>query len=115
MQIQINTDANIEGSEAVGAQIRRTVERVLSRFDDRITRVEVHLSDQDGPTRGDTGGQKDKRCVMEARLEGRQPVAATHQEATVDQAVQGAADKLARIIDSDLGRETHAGRSPGQV
>ena len=77
--------------------------------------MEVHLTDQDGPTRGDTGSQKDKRCTMEARLEGLQPVAATHQEATVDQAVQGAVDKLARIIDSDLGRETRADRSLSQV
>jgi hypothetical protein len=42
--------------------------------------------------------------MMEARLEGRQPVAVTHQAATMDQAVDGAADKLARLIENTLGR-----------
>jgi ribosome-associated translation inhibitor RaiA len=41
---------------------------------------------------------------MEARLEGRQPVAVTHHAATIDQAVDGAADKLHRMIESTLGR-----------
>lgn len=44
------------------------------------------------------------RCMMEARLEGRQPIAVTHQAASLDQAVDGAADKLTKMIDSTLGR-----------
>jgi len=100
MQIQINTDSNIEGREALGAQVRNVVESALSRFSDRITRVEVHLSDQNS----DKSGQNDKRCMMEARVEGRRPTAVTHQAATVDQAVEGAADKLARVIESTLGQ-----------
>ncbi len=44
------------------------------------------------------------RCVMEARLEGRQPIAVTDQAATLDQAVRGDANKLARLIESTLGR-----------
>jgi ribosome-associated translation inhibitor RaiA len=62
--------------------------------------VEVHLSDENSHK----SGQMDKRCVMEARLEGRQPSAATHQAATLDLAIDGAADKLARMIESTLGR-----------
>jgi len=100
MQIQINTDRNIEGHETLAAQVRGVVENALSRLSDRITRVEVHLSDESGRK----SGQNDKRCMMEARLEGRQPIAVTHQAATVDHAVDGAADKLARLIESTLGR-----------
>jgi hypothetical protein len=44
------------------------------------------------------------RCMMEARLEGRQPLAVTHHAQTLGQAVDGAADKLCRLIDSTLGR-----------
>ena len=101
MQIQINTDHNIEGHEALAAQVSGVVESALSRFSDHITRVEVHLSDENSDKKG---GQNDKRCVMEARLEGRQPIAVTHQAATLDEAVDGAADKLARLIESTLGR-----------
>ena len=100
MQIQINTDHNIEGREALAIQVADIVESALARVSDRITRVEVHLSDENG----DKQGQNDKRCMMEARLEGRQPVAVTHQAATLDEAVDGAADKLVRLIESTLGR-----------
>ena len=101
MQIQINTDRNIEGGENLAAQIRAVVESALSRFSDRITRVELHLSDENSNKKG---GSDDIRCLMEARLEGRKPVAVTHQAATVDQAVEGAADKLTSLINSTLGR-----------
>jgi ribosome-associated translation inhibitor RaiA len=100
MQIQLNTDHNVEGHEALAAQISGAVESALSRFGDHITRVEVHLSDENA----DKSGKHDKRCLMEARLEGRQPIAVTHQAATLDQAVDGAADKLTRMIESTLGR-----------
>lgn len=101
MQIQINTDRNIEGHEELAVQVSGIVESALSRFSDRITRVEVHLSDENSDKKG---GQDDIRCMMEARLEERQPVAVTHEAATVDQAVDGAAGRLARLIESTLGR-----------
>lgn len=100
MHIQINTDRNIEGHEALADRVRVTVESALSRFSARITRVEVHLSDENG----DKSGQTDKRCMMEARLAGRQPIAVTADAATVDEAVDGAAGKLTRLIDMTLGR-----------
>ena len=86
MQIQFNTDHNIEGHEALATQVRGVVESTRSHFSD-------HKTSENG-----------KRCMMEARLEGHQPIAVTHQAATVDQAVDGAADKLARLIESTLGR-----------
>ena len=101
MQIQINTDRHIEGHEALAAKVSGVVESALSRISDSITRVEVHLSDENSAKKG---GNDDIRCVMEARLEGRQPSAVTHQAATVDQAVDGAAEKLTRMIESTLGQ-----------
>jgi len=103
MQIQINTDRNIEGHEALAGQVSDVVESALSRVSDHITRVEVHLNDENGDKHGHAG----KRCMMEARVEGRQPVAVTHQAATLVQAVDGAADKLTRLIESTLGGRRH--------
>lgn len=100
MQIQINTDHNIEGHEALADRIGGAVEHALNRLSDHITRVEVHLSDENGAK----SGQNDKRCVMEARLQGRKPVTVTHQAATLDQAVGGAAGKLSKLVESSLGR-----------
>lgn len=100
MHIQINTDSTIEGHEALAAHVKDVVDAALSRFSDRITRIEVHLSEQGG----DRGGPGDKRCMLEARLEGRRPTAVTHEAASLDDAVGGAADKLARVIGSTVGR-----------
>ena len=100
MQIQVNTDHTIEGHEALAARIRGIVGSALSRISDHITRVEVHLTDERGPK----SGKNDKRCMMEARLEGRQPIAVTDEAATLDLAVDGAADKLARLIEHTLGK-----------
>jgi ribosome-associated translation inhibitor RaiA len=101
MQIELSTDGNIDGRDALATQIDEVVKNALSRFSDQITRVEVHLSDQNSDKKG---GDDDMRCMMEARLEGRKPIAVTNHAATVDQAFDGAAEKLARLIESTLGR-----------
>ena len=102
MQVQVNTDHHIKGHLTLTARVRATVESTLDRFSDHITRVEVHLSDENG----DKGGQNDKRCMMEARLEGLQPVAVTQLATTLDDAMDGAAGELARLIEHTLGRLT---------
>ncbi len=100
MKIQINTDNNIEGGDELTLETLGAVESALERFADHITRVEVHLSDENSSHKGGT----DKRCVMEARLEGMQPVAVTDQADHIEQAVNGAAEKLERFLDHELGR-----------
>ncbi len=101
MQIQVNTDANIEGREALATHVSSVVENALKHVSNHITRVEVHLSDENSDKKG---GNDDMRCAIEARLDGRQPMAVTHHAATVGQAVDGAAGKLIRLIESTLGR-----------
>ncbi len=100
MNVQVNTDNNITGSDELNSQVAGCVESALGRFSDRITRVEVHLNDVNGNKAGDD----DHRCMMEARLGGLQPIAVTHQAATLDEALDGAAKKLQRSIDSTLGK-----------
>ncbi|MDA1183023.1 MAG: HPF/RaiA family ribosome-associated protein [Acidobacteria bacterium] len=109
MQVLVRTDHNIEGREALADRITDVVERALTRVRDRITRVEVHLSDENSDKKG---GGLDMRCVIEARLEGRPPVAVTDHAATMDQAVSGATHKLARSLDRVFGR-LHDKRSRG--
>ncbi len=104
MQIQIRTDHNIEGSEALIDRVRGVVEDALSAFSDRITSVDVHLSNQNSEQEA---GNDSLRCMIEARLEGHQPLAVTEQAATLDQSVDGATDKLTHLIDHTLGRLEH--------
>jgi ribosome-associated translation inhibitor RaiA len=105
MQIQINTDSHIEGREELLRTVETEVEGTLGRFARQITRVEVHLNDENSHK----GGTNDKRCMMEARLAGMQPIAVTHHAATIEEAVDGAAGKLARTLDRTLGklRDSH--------
>ena len=100
MLIQVNTDTHIDGTETRAARVRGTLESALARFSDQITRLEVHLSDENSHK----GGINDVRCVIEARLEGLPPTAVTHQAGDVDEAVDGAAGKLHRTLESTLGR-----------
>ncbi len=100
MRVQTNTDRSIEGGEALSAQVEAIVVGALERFADQVTRVEVRLSDENSAK----GGADDKRCMMEARLEGRPPSTVRHQAATVEQALDGAAAKLAKSIERTLAR-----------
>ena len=100
MQIQVNTDRSVEGNDALRAQVVETVERALRRFDGQITRVEAHLSDENH----EKFGADDKRCALEARPTGHQPVAVSHHAATLEQAVDGAAGKLRRALETVFGK-----------
>ena len=100
MQIQVSTDNHIKGSDEFFQKVSAEVERGLSRYAEQITRVEVHLSDVNGPR---VGGE-DKRCLLEARLAGRQPIAVTHEAVTVDEAIVEACEKMERSLESLLGR-----------
>lgn len=100
MEILINTEGNIEGNEELIARVKDVVEGSLSKFSEQITEIGVHLSDQNG----DESGSDTKRCLLEARLEGRRPTFASHQASSVDAAVDGAADKMRRIIESTMAR-----------
>jgi len=100
MIIQFNTDKNTDGSDKAVAPYIAQIEAELSRFSDRITRIEVHLSDEDG----DKDGPNTKRCVLEARVERRQPMAVTNHANSYGQAIGGALDKLVVALDTIMGK-----------
>jgi ribosome-associated translation inhibitor RaiA len=100
MQILVNTDHNIEGHGALARHIEADVRAALDRFDDQITRVEVHLSDENGTK----FSKDDKRCRMEARCAGRQPVSVSHDGTSLQEAYDGAAKALQRLLETTLGR-----------
>lgn len=114
MQIQVNTDDQIEGRDALARRVQAEVADVLDRYSDQITRVEVHLSDENSASKS-ADARGDKRCLLEARPAGLQPVAASHQAPTLDEAVSGATAKLGRLLDSLLGkRKDHRRRAPAR-
>ena len=67
---------------------------------DRVSRVQVHLGD----VNSSKGGDNDKRCMIEVRLDGRPPLAVTQSGATIEQAMNGAAQKLERSLGNIIDR-----------
>lgn len=110
MQIQLNTDNHLDGSEALAGRIEDDLRSTLARFAERITRIEVHLSDLNA----DKSGGDDKRCVIEARIAGRQPTSVSAQAPSVGQAIDAAADKLVRALDTTFGKLEAERRSTGR-
>jgi ribosome-associated translation inhibitor RaiA len=110
MQMLVKSDHG----EDLTQRVQGVVEGRLERFAGRITRVEVHLDDLNGSKLG----ERDKRCLMEARIGGLKPIAVSHEAPTLTEAIHVAADKLERALDSALGKlEDTPGRMPpeGQV
>lgn len=49
-------------------------------------------------------GKADKCCLLEVRLAGEHPVAASEHAQTVGEAVTGATRKMANLLDTELGK-----------
>ncbi len=88
MQIQVNSDNHIQSSKRLEEWVRTTIESTLDRYEEDLTRVEVHLSDENG----DKPGPHDLRCQLEARPKGHQPISVTHKADSLEQAIDGAAE-----------------------
>tara|TARA_R110002074_G_scaffold228259_2_gene400039 strand:- start:247794 stop:248111 length:318 start_codon:yes stop_codon:yes gene_type:complete len=101
MHIQVNTDNNISGNEALVQSVEETLNHVLARFAGQITRLEVHLSDENSASKS---GEIDKRCLLEARLAGREPTSVSDIALTIEQAVNSAAHKMVSHLESELGK-----------
>lgn len=100
MQININTDKTIERHQGLDDHVETVIKAAVGRFGEHITRVEVHLSDDNSQKSADGGN----RCLLEARVTGYQPIAVSDHSIHLHQAISGAADKLKRAIESAVGR-----------
>ena len=100
MIIQINTDKTLSGEKRSLDFFTSQIAESLERFESHITRIELHLKDENGKKEG----FNDISCLLEARLEGRQPIAITSQADTVELAISDAIDKIKAAIETILGK-----------
>lgn len=110
MRIQVNSDSTVTGDRRVVSFVRDETDRILARFTDRLTRVEVHLSDLNAAK----SGAADKRCVIEARPAQARPLTTTATAKRLDAAIGQALRKMQRLLASFYGRQGRAavGRRP---
>ncbi len=95
MQIQVNSDNHIQSSIRLEEWVR-----TLERYEEDLTRVEVHLRDENG----DKPGPHDMRCQLEARPKGHQPISVTHKADSLELAIDGAAEKLEHALEHLFGK-----------
>lgn len=96
--MQINVYSGDRETRGVNEEaIRNQVRNAVEHFQNRITRVDVHLKDLNGPKSGN-----DKQCTMEARVAGLDPMAVTAESDDLWNAIVDAAGKLQRKLHSDL-------------
>jgi ribosome-associated translation inhibitor RaiA len=100
MQIQVHSDNHIDGSARLAEWVSESVTDKLDRFEEDLTRVVVHLNDENGIK----AGANDKRCQIEARPKGQQPISVTHKAETLEFAVEGAIEKLAHALNHQFGK-----------
>lgn len=100
MKIQFNTDKTIDGSKRHQDFYTSQIADGLKIYESEITRIEVHVSDENGRKEG----INDIRCLLEARLEGKQPIVATCQADNEELAISGAIENLKASLKTILGR-----------
>ncbi|MEM1053083.1 MAG: HPF/RaiA family ribosome-associated protein [Pseudomonadota bacterium] len=101
MQFQFNSDSSVMGTDNVAQRIEEMVRMKLSRFGERLTRIEVHVSDVNGSKHG----ADDKHCMIEARPRGGRPIGVTGRADQVDAAARRAANTLAQRLERLFGKE----------
>lgn len=100
MLIQVNSNHSLDINQRLEEHIRTALASELERFDDYLTRLEVHIEDENAAK----SGPQDKRCQIEARLKHHEPLSVTHRAESLDLALDGAAAKMGRALDSLTGK-----------
>ena len=106
MQINVNTDRTIDKHQGLDEHVASVVENSIGRFGEQISRIDVHLSNENSQKQLDGGN----RCMMEAHVAGYAPVVVSEHATNLHQAISNAGSKLKRALDSALGRLADKGR-----
>jgi hypothetical protein len=101
MKVQVNTSNDIENKEALETWASEYINEHLARFDQDITSIEVQMTDENHAAKG---GGVDKRCMLEARVNGRAPIAVTNFAPDQNVAFRGATEKLAHALEHAFGK-----------
>lgn len=91
--------AQVQVQPAFEEDVEKRVAEVLAPFAEKLTRVEVHLRDENAHK-----GGKDTRCTMEARPRGLDPVAVEAIEEGPREAVRAALTKLHSLLATRFGK-----------
>lgn len=100
MTIQFNTDRTVKWDQRHEEHFHTVITEEMKRHSAHITRIEVHLSDENGAKEGGN----DIRCLMEVRLAGLKPIVVTALANTEKQAILDAVKTLSATVKSTIDR-----------
>ena len=101
MQVLFNY-ADIDNSDSLETHTNEQIDKhIAKRFGQRLTRVEVHLSD----TNAEKHGPKDKRCRIEARPSGKDPVTVESHDDDFYRAIAETVDRLRKALEKRLHKD----------
>ncbi|MGE3181567.1 MAG: HPF/RaiA family ribosome-associated protein [Phycisphaerae bacterium] len=109
MQININSDNHIDMDERTLLFWQDEIGTALNRFESWVTRLEVHLTDENSEAKG---GDDDIRCLIEARPKSHQPVSVDVRAATVEQALKEGIRTIERRLGSMADKSRTEKRKP---
>jgi hypothetical protein len=101
MKVQVNTSNDIDNKDALERWASEYLNESLGRFEQDITSIEVQLTDENHAVKG---GGVDKRCMLEARVNGHAPIAVTNYAPDQNLAFRGAVEKLSHALDHRFGK-----------
>lgn len=106
MQIDIQASGLVL-SDAIRNYVMRRSAFALARLDTRIRRVDVHISDVNGPR-----GGIDKRCSVQVHLHGATPVVVADEGQELYALLDRSFGRTGRVVRQRVARQTHAQRGP---
>jgi ribosome-associated translation inhibitor RaiA len=110
MQVLLHTDSNTHNSQSMAEHVRVVVSDAISRFGEKVTRVEVHLSNAHSQAKPNT--EQDIHCTLEAQLVGLEAVIVKAFAGNAHQAIETATKKLERAIQRQIEKHSsHASAS----
>tara|TARA_R110000822_G_scaffold60287_19_gene150297 strand:+ start:1236 stop:1652 length:417 start_codon:yes stop_codon:yes gene_type:complete len=107
MQILINSHQIETASVSFEEWVTAAVANELECFDDVLTRVEVHVNDENAQK----SGPRNKRCQIEVRPRGHQPLSVTNYDESLELAVNGAAEKARHSLEHLRGKLEERGNA----
>ena len=100
MNIEVRHDNHIDGNAKMIDYIRSQLDSEFERYNERVTHLEVHLSD----VNNGKGTDQDKHCMIEAHAAGLKPIVVTCKAGNVDQAIDGAIEKMHHALEHQFAK-----------